>query len=53
MRADLITAKQQETMGQLEQFFRQKFLVQVFDKNLEATPPTSEDAPDGNDAAQK
>ncbi len=52
VRADLIAAKQQETLSQLEQFFRQKFLVQVFDKNLEAAPPSSEDAPDGDDAVQ-
>ena len=50
VRADLIAAKQQETMGQLEQFFRQKFLVQVYDKNLESG---DQDASGNQDANQE
>ena len=50
VRADLIAAKQQETMGQLEQFFRQKFLVQVFDAALS---PDDEDASGDQDANQE
>lgn len=51
VQADLIAAKREETLSQLEQFFRQKFMVQIYDKNLEAPP--SPEASDGGDADQK